>query len=594
MYGLRKLIQIVQEDIIGTDNRFIAIIWVGALGILLGLGVYLSSERMSFMGVADSRELQINFEYPVEIKRIHVLPGQRVSKGDLLVELNQSELNGRIRAARTALGKLESEMRVREHLNAIVNKDSSIEAGDPLAVDIVDLREEIEILESQKRNLYVFAEVDGIVGAVHFKRGEKVSAFTSLLTLSSESPSYVEGFVHESLGTQVEVGQRVGITSLHRDLGTVEGRVVSFGSRVVAMPPRMLYHPTMQAWGREVVVEIPPHNPLLVGEKVQIKPRFELLTFSRAMAAPDIHEPASAMPEPAPMELPRNFGLRFNFEPSGAVYLEDLKKFLVVSDDGDGDRHLNLFLVDKDGRVDDQTVRVPGAGEIDDIESISEANGWTYLLASQSLTKKGKDKRQRNLLVRARRSGLSMGSVQTIELKPLLVKALKSSGERRLQEAFAESWKELEIESHFVDRESLYLGFKQPKSLGSAIVVKIEDVEGLFLNKKIPSRNLSLWHEIRFDRVHGSAQQLTDLIRRGQSYYAATSCEDGVCGAVWKLEEVSGELVPELLRSFKSFRPEGLAYHSADDSLFVTFDQKDEARFTRIPLSVAGPKDHEL
>ena len=63
---IEKMIQIIQEDIIGTENRTLAIALLLCIGGVIGLGFYQSSDSMSFMGVAESRERQINFERPVE------------------------------------------------------------------------------------------------------------------------------------------------------------------------------------------------------------------------------------------------------------------------------------------------------------------------------------------------------------------------------------------------------------------------------------------------------------------------------------------------------------------------------------------------
>ncbi|MBX3041462.1 MAG: biotin/lipoyl-binding protein, partial [Bdellovibrionaceae bacterium] len=369
---VKKILQIIQEDVIGTENRYMAMAWLFCLTGLFALGLYLSSESMSFLGVADSRELQVNFEYPVEIKRIHVIPGQTVKKGDLLVELDQSELNGQIRLLRAQISKLEAELNVRRTLNHIVSNASDLKTSDPLAVEIDDLSEELGYLENQRKNLYVFAEVDGIVGGVSFKKGEKVPAFTGLLSLSPKNPSYVEGFLHENLPTKVEVGRKVTVTPVASRTAPVEGRIVSVGSRIVLMPLRLSQFPNMQVWGREVVVEIPPASGFLLGEKVQIKPHLEILSrltgdrwfIEKAFAKEKKGvraEPAS-LEELAPREMVSSAELakRFHLEPSGAIYLSDLKKFLVVSDDTDKQKSASVFLVEADGTVSDQVLTVPG------------------------------------------------------------------------------------------------------------------------------------------------------------------------------------------------------------------------------------------
>lgn len=597
MKMFKKFIQIIQDEVIGTDNRYIAVAWAVCLAGLVGVGIYLTSESMSFLGVADSRELQVNFEYPVEIKRIHVIAGQLVKKGDLIAELNQSELNGQIRVVRSQMARLESELRVREHLNAIVNNSSGEFSSDPLQVEIADFKAELSYLENQKKNLYVFAEVDGIIGEVNFRKGEKVPSFTSLVTLSPENPSYVQGFVHESLHTKLEIGRHVSVLPLSTGNAPIEGKIVSIGSRIILMPPRLMPNPMMQAYGREVVVEIPSHNHLLLGEKVQIKPKIELLFVSTASAA-QMKAASEAVqkikgtvvPENVPdiMRVPAQLSQRFSFEPSGVVYLEDLKRFLVVSDDTDDDKSAALFLVDRDGLVDDQTIQIPGVDKISDLESISQEGNRLYLLTSQGLTKKGKDKKDRNLFLRMKRSGLDISELQKVDFKPLLIAAIRASKDVSLKAIFAGALKngDMEIESHFIDSGNVYVGFKSPQTeKGESVILQLKDVDALFNKKTIGSGQLSLWKKLDFGSGHGAPHRLSDLVKISGKLYATTVCQSEDCGAVWKLTEDGDVLRPEQIRLFEDLRPEGLAFDPNDSSLFVTFDQKDEAaRYLHIPL----------
>lgn len=600
MNSIRKIIKIIQEDIVGTDNRVIAITWLVCLTGLVGLGFYLGSESMSFLGVADSREQQVNFEYPVEIRRVHVISGQSVKKGDLLVELSQSELNEKIRLLRSQISKLKAELNVRRRLNSIVSNGGEgreSELSDPLAVDIADLSEEMDYLEAQKKNLYVFAEVDGIVGAVNFKKGEKVPAFASLVTLSPENPSYVEGFVHENLHTKLEIGKSVTVYPMSSTTRPLQGKVVSVGSRIILIPTRLMLYPNMQVWGREVVVEIPPHNDLLLGEKVQIKPKFEFLKFPLAIAATELaaagtaekNLTAAAGVGPQTMRMPPQLARRLAFEPSGVIYLEDIKKFLVVSDDTDKQNSPFLFLVDREGQIEDQSLRVPGVDEVSDLESISQSGEYVYLMTSQGLSKKGKDKTERNQFIRVKRRGLELEGTQNLEFKPLLLKAVMASADAKLKAVFRQT-ADIEIESHFVDGNDLYIGFKAPVDTeGRSLVLVVSDVNSIFQARKISPLQISKVKWIDF-AVQGEAPyRLSDLIRIKGRMYATTvnSSEDG--GAVWRLQESDGVLVAEQLKAFTNLKPEGIAFDPEDSTLFVTFDLKQEtAKFARIPLVING------
>lgn len=598
--GIRKLIDIVQEDIIGTDNRFIAIAWTVCLTTLVGLGFYLSSESMSFLGVAGSREQQINFEYPVEIKQVHVIPGQTVSQGDLLIELDQSALAEKIRVARATLAKTQAEFGVRRTLNRLVRNDVEQAFADPLGVEIEDLKHELEYLERQRKNLFVFSDIDGIVGGVSVKKGERVPSFSSLVTLSPRHPSYVEGFLHENLPTKIAVGREVTVTSVSSRQSTIQGKVVAVGARIVSMPARLSVYPGMQVYGREVVVEIPIDNPFLLGEKVQIKPKLDFAQFFRDLWPIDkaqarerrvagLNGPALTH-EPAAIKMPPELARQFKLEPSGAIFLKDMNKFLVVSDDTDKAKSATLFLVDADGLVAKETLTVPGAGKIDDMESISQQGSMIYVLASQGLKKSGKDKPERNMFLRFKRIGLEISEVQSIEFKPMLLKAIQSSTDKKLLAAFKDlDAGDIEIESHFVDGADLFLGFKNPMDGDlRSLILTIRDFESIFKSKTLGPNQLAVSQWIDFGKGEGSPHRLSDLVRIGDSLYASTVCANESCGAIWKIAKADRTLdrvIAEQIKFYSALRPEGLAYDTKAASLFVTFDQQKEGpMYNRLAL----------
>ena len=589
MKTFKNLVKIIEEDLIGTSNRLMTVTWLICLSALVGVGIYLSSESRSFLGVAESREQQISFANPVQIKHLHVISGQAVRKGELLMELDQSELAEKYRLAEFTLAKLESEKLVRHQMNMIVsNSAGNSDAGnDPLLVEIDDIKKQLEGLEEEKKALFVFASFDGLVGAVNFRMGERVSSFTTILTLSPESPTYVEGFVHESLKTKLEVGEVVHVNSSSGGQ-RILGKVVSVGSRIVLMPARLMTYPNAQIYGREVVVEIPESNGLLHGEKVQIKPPFNFIQVSQANASSQTNLVQQHLSqEPGLMTIPTAVSKRFSFEPSGAIYLDDLKKFLVISDDTDKQKSAVLFLVNLNGHVDEQTISIPGLAKVSDFESISQNGSHIYLMTSQGVNKNGKDKEERNLLVRLKRSGLTLSGTESVNFKPLLMKAIEGSADKKMKDIFSQSKsKDIEIESHFIIDSDLYVGFKEPlTSDNQSVILKIKNFDNLFSEKALESEQISLWNTIDFKKVDGMPHRISDLARIDGILYASTVCKQENCGAIWKLAETSGSINPQLVRFYKNARPEGVAFNVKDKALFITFDEKNEkAQFASINL----------
>ena len=589
MNSLRKLFQTIQEDIIGTDNRWIAMAWLSAVAGVVGIGLYLNSASMSFMGVADSRERHVNLEHPVEIKRILVIPGQEVKKGDLLIELSQADLNQRIRSLQSQLDKLHAELKVRQRLNSIVNNSSQHDSSDPLAVEIEEKQSELAYLENQKKNLYIFADISGVIGAVNFRKGETAPSLSALITISPESPSFVQGFVNENLHAKIVVGQTVHVASLTGG-HELDGKIASVGSRIIELPARVLRVPTMKVWGREVIVELPPNNGLLLGERVEIRPKFAFLGLSTAEAAGAEAKP-QVDTDPHEIVLPNGRISRLAFEPSGLVYLSDLRKFLVVSDDTDHDNTPYLFLMDRDGVVDDEPLLIPNLDEMADMESVSTSGSFVYVMSGQSVSRKGKDKKFRDYFVRMKRSGLTLSGTEKVELKPLLLEAIRQTKDTELKSLFAGAdLSQIEIESHWVNGNSLSIGLKTPQVLAStALILEIKDFDSLFTEKTIRPGNLRLARKISMPDS-GHQHRLSDMTMIQGRLYLSSVCHKENCGAVWQVSGEGKEAHAEMLQFYKGLNPEGIALDPEDSTLLVTFDQgQEKAVFARVPLHLTAP-----
>ena len=134
------------------------------------------------------------------------------------------------------------------------------------------MQKELSLLRSEQENLKLRAQADGIVGEVHFRVGEKVAAFSPILTISDISPTLVRGYIHESLYSRVALGDSMEVASSGQRAGKVRGIVGGTGSKIVEFPVRLRKNPLVPIWGRELIVRIPSHNPFLLNEMVTIRP----------------------------------------------------------------------------------------------------------------------------------------------------------------------------------------------------------------------------------------------------------------------------------------------------------------------------------
>jgi multidrug resistance efflux pump len=583
---MRGILKFVKEEIIGSENTFLAWAVLAATGVIIAIGFYLNSPDASFHGIAGSRESNVNFEYPVEIRSVHVLAGQRVRKGDLLAELDQSELNTQIRQLTAQITKLKAERSVRDQMNKAVGNLAESLAADPMTLDIQQLEEERSYLERQRNNLYVFAEIDGIVGSVNFKRGERAPAFSPIVTILPDSPTFVQGFIYESQQSSVKPGSHVKINSLTNAGASVQGRVISVGSRFVEIPVRLapsIKGDTSGVWGREVTVEIPKDSQIILGEKVQISPVRAILSAFLAQADDEL---PTAQAQLRSVRVPAELADKSNFEASGAVYLKDLKKYLIVSDDTDNRDSPWVFLMSADGEVEERPLVIPGIKEVTDLESASAEGEYIYVMSSLSSRRKGKIDPARNILVRFKRDGRELKDTQVAQFGTILRDLIAKSSHPLLSGLAGEGLEKLEVESQSVHDGALYIALKSPPfpNSHSALILKVSDVESLF-TKNGAKATLEVWKNPRLNAKDLVTQRITDITFVGNNLYFTTSCKGEKCGAFWKIGE--NESTPIMIQSYKDDSPEGVAYDEDKNTFLITFDLgNDGSKFT----TVSGPR----
>lgn len=283
-------------------------VWIVVCIALVIISLQYRGESTGFYGIADAREVVVNAGNPVEIKKIHVVQGQSIREGDTLIALRRPELDmkineitlqisqtktqkyAKVNSIRSQINELEAQYernkKLTSELKSFKKENSATDQDDnqnPLLIKIESLKkelylamapaqikEELNLLLKEKENLTIYAQINGIIGSVNAKEGEKVSPFTPIITLHTKSPSYVKGYIHEDVYNKVAIGQKVTIASFSDLKNTIQGEVVGVGSRIVEYPVRLRKRPDFQIWGREIIIKIPSENNLLLGEKVRI------------------------------------------------------------------------------------------------------------------------------------------------------------------------------------------------------------------------------------------------------------------------------------------------------------------------------------
>lgn len=158
---------------------------------------------------------QVYAPAPSIIKALYVTNGQRVEEGDLLAELESSELDFKIRAARQKRDMLET-LRRRTQANPLVPFDPALSDA-----AIEKARIELTALEEKKVRLHIVASFTGEVRDLNMalQEGRYIGTQESMFVLvNPASGTLVTAYVVENLHDRIKDGARAGFVSNGRDI----------------------------------------------------------------------------------------------------------------------------------------------------------------------------------------------------------------------------------------------------------------------------------------------------------------------------------------------------------------------------------------
>jgi len=134
---------------------------------------------------------------------------------------------------------------------------------------ILLLKQELQLMMNEKRELTKYAQAPGVVENVYVKEGEQVSAYAQLISINPVHPVSVVGYL---IGKKemLPLSATVNVRSYEKPEVQIQGKVIGYGS-VVELPSILQKSTAVKAFGREVFIEIPADNLFASGEKVLIK-----------------------------------------------------------------------------------------------------------------------------------------------------------------------------------------------------------------------------------------------------------------------------------------------------------------------------------
>ena len=654
-------------------SKLLYLAWVLAIVLLVAIVTTYKGRSTTFYGIAETRETIVNSENAVEIKKVHVVPGQAVGEGELLVELARPDLTmdinaishqidelkaqdsadihelktraNALRAQKAArisdinyrIKQLEAQYEINRELTSDLKSlgqtgkdraqapgrspieieienlkaalalsvepmqieidmiEKSLATGEnPLKIQAESLEEELSLLLDEKNKLFIFAQVSGVIGSVNVRERERVVPFSPILTLHTRTPSYVRGFIHEKAYSRISVGQRTRIASLADPGNRIIGNVIGVGSRIIEYPRRLKEMLAIPVWGREVLIKIHEDNRFLLGEKVLIslcdnceqEASITGSLLTRGLSAGNTYatgiendqkEPRISS-VPADIRIDRSLRNVSPVEASGVTYLEDLRKYLLISDDTRGNRPV-LYLMSSEGNIEDELV-IRGIGEIIDMEAIAQDDvGRIYVLSSQSFDKGNRLPAARKQLLRLNRDR----ALLTLDARISLYDLLKSAAGRHpsgpmsvVAPAGPESLS-LDVEGLFFNAGDMYLGLKEPLSEQRAVILRIAGIDDVFDRNSLDEGDVQIWKSLDLrDRESGRPAGISDLhFHDGKllvlSYAPPEAGSPGRGdGNLWAYDLQEDSL--SHMRRLEDLKPEGITFNPTRNAYLVTFD----------------------
>jgi hypothetical protein len=270
-------------------------------------------------------------------------------------------------------------------------------------------------------------------------------------------------------------------------------------------------------------------------------------------------------------------------EASGIIYLENIDRYLVISDETEDKRPV-LYLMNRNGHVK-QAVMIQGLDKINDMEAVCKGdNGDIYISSSQSFNKKGKLSDHRKLFIRVERNGTEFYLKNKILLYDLLLDAIEQFNNTDLNWLIPDDTKspDINIEGIFFQEGDIFLGLKKPLNAGKSVILKIRDINRVLKENRISENDLSVWQTLDLkDQTTGVPTAISDLCLYQNRLFILSYAkiekdsplrDTGLkkLGNLWEYDLKQNEL--KFLKTFQNMQPEGVVMMPDAKTLTIVFD----------------------
>lgn len=186
------------------------------------------SKKLSVSGtVIPANEVRLTSETAGKITSLPLQEGEQVQKGELLVKINDSELQARLKKAQSQKKLLAQQV---ERKKKLLDKEGiSQEAYDQKKTELESTKADIQHIKAQIDKTEIRAPFDGVVGLKHVSKGSYVSPDSKIATLRQLQPLKIDFSVPGKYAQSIVKGQSIEFT--------VNGIDSSMQARIYAIEP---------------------------------------------------------------------------------------------------------------------------------------------------------------------------------------------------------------------------------------------------------------------------------------------------------------------------------------------------------------------
>lgn len=189
----------------------------------------LTNEVYASGTIIANEEVQLQPELPGKITQLYFQEGSRVSKGELLVKINDADLQANYKKLQLQLALAEEKLNRQKQLFAI--NGISQEEFDIAQNQYNTLKTDIDFATVQIAKTEIKAPFDGIIGLKKVSEGAYITPNTIIASIQQVNPVKVDFSISERYMSSIKKGDKIQFT--------IEGNKQNLNGQIYAIEPKI-------------------------------------------------------------------------------------------------------------------------------------------------------------------------------------------------------------------------------------------------------------------------------------------------------------------------------------------------------------------